>query len=180
VDSGNRQYRGKFPNHFISMKTLTDLDIGYAAATIDCEGWIGIAAGTGYTRKRVPYKRFSCTVRVGTTDKNLPIWLKEKFGGGIYFRASQKQEWKDQHIWTLNSTDLKSFLEIIGPHLKNKQKQAELALEYLEKFHENDPTWRREMQKKMQALNKKGKPVTTNTLDSVKTEKIESELVRDY
>jgi hypothetical protein len=71
------------------MKNATEVDLAYAAATIDCEGWVGIARGVGYDRKRRKYTRFNCTCRVGTTSKALADWLHATFGGGSYFRPSQ-------------------------------------------------------------------------------------------
>jgi hypothetical protein len=162
------------------MKTITEVDIAYAAATIDCEGWIGITQGTGYNRKRVPYLRYNCTVRVGTTSKELTDWLQQTFGGGVYFRKSQSDKWKDQWYWVIGSETMKSFLNLVLPYLKIKKAQAILALEYLNNFQTNDPTWRQMMKQRMNALNRKGKLVETNTSGTSEKEvKIESELIGD-
>lgn len=162
------------------MKNVTEVDISYAAATIDCEGWVGIARGVGYNRKRVKYQRFNCTCRVGTTSKALADWLHATFEGGVYFRPSQRTKWKDQYIWTLGSDNLIAFLKAILPYLKIKQEQAKLALEYLDNFQTNDPQWRESMVQKMNDLNRKGKLVTTNTSGTSEKEvKIESELTGD-
>lgn len=159
---------------------LTEADFRVAATFIDCEGWIGIARGTGYNRKREKYLRYNCTVRSGMTDRAYIDWLQECFGGGIYFRKSQTNKWKDQYHWSLGSTNLREFLKVILPYLKIKRKQAELALEYLDRLQDNDPAWRESVCKQMNALNRKGKPVTTNTPDCTETvRKIESELTGD-
>lgn len=134
-----------------------------AAVLIDCEGWIGIVSGVGYNRKRQKYLRFLCTTRVGMTDTVYVEWLKKRFGGGIYPRKFSANNWKDQHHWVLGSKRLKIFLEGILPFLKIKKRQAKLALLYLDNFQTNDPNWRQNMKQKMNALNRKGKPVTTNT-----------------
>jgi hypothetical protein len=163
------------------MKIISEIDKAYAAATIDCEGWIGIVHGVGYNRKHEKYLRYACTVRVGTTSKDLTDWLQQTFGGGVYFRKSQKDEWKDQWYWVLGSAKLViPFLTMILPHLKIKSAQANLALEYLANKQKNNPEWRAEMKLKMHALNRKGKLVETNTLGTSEKEVMrESELCSD-
>ncbi len=156
-------------------------DIIYTAAIVDGEGWIGIISGTGYDRKRAKYVRYACQLRIGTTSKELSDWLQLTFGGGVYFRKSQKRQWKDQWHWVCSAKVIRFLLESIQPFLKIKTKQAKLALEYLSHSQENNPEWRLEMKAKMHVLNKRGKPVETNTPNSSESElKIESELMGDH
>lgn len=169
------QYREK-----ISLENVPETDWYYLAGIIDGEGSILIGRGTGYDRKRNKYKRYLCQVRVGMTCKPLVDWLQQTFEGGVYFKKSQRIQWKHQWNWVLGSLRLQELLTRVAPKLKIKQKQAYLALEYLERVQDNDPAWRDEMYLKMKALNKKGRLVETNTLASVEqAEMIESELIGD-
>jgi len=160
----------------ISAHSLTDL--AYTAGIIDGEGSILILRGTGYNRKGEKYKRYGCRVSVGMTDKLVPEWLHKNFGGCFYSRQMAKN-WKDQYIWMITSRTVGSFISAILPFLKTKKKQALLVLEYLDHVQENNPEYRELMVGKMKELNRKGKPVTTNTLDGSPEPKIESELTGD-
>ena len=162
------------------LKNVTEVDWVYAAATIDNEGWIGIARGKGYNRRREQYQRYQCTVRVGTTSPIITDWLQSTFGGSVYFRKWSSQKWKDQYHWVTTVGMLEDFLTGILPYMKLKRRQAELALEYIRGKNVNNPEWRESMATLMNALNRKGKPVTTNTPDCTEhVQKIESELTGD-
>jgi hypothetical protein len=157
--------------------SLTDL--AYAAGIIDGEGSILILRGVGYNRKGEPYKRYGCRVSVSMTDKLVPEWLHKNFGGSFYFRQ-MKGAWKDQHIWMITNRNVRLFIAAIKPFLKTKSKQADLVLEYLDHVQENNPEYRELMVGRMKELNRKGKPVTTNTLNNPQNGlKIESELLGD-
>jgi hypothetical protein len=159
--------------------TVSKSDWLSAASFIDGEGWIGIARGVGYDRKRRKYIRYQCTVRLGITNHEIPDWLKKTFGGSIYFRKSKNPKWSDQYHWVTKVGMIEGFLRGILPYLKLKQKQAELALEFISKKNINDPEYRERMACEMNKLNQKG-PVETNTLGpAIPPVKIESEPTGD-
>jgi hypothetical protein len=161
-----------------SISNCSITDLAYTAGIIDGEGSILILRGTGYNRRGEKYKRYGCRVSVGMTDRIVTEWLHKNFGGCFYSRQMAKN-WKDQYIWMITSRTVKTFITAILPFLKTKKRQAHLVLEYLDHVQENNPEYREMMVGKMKELNRKGKPVTTNTLDTSSEVKIESELGGD-
>lgn len=103
---------------------VTTSDLIYAAATIDCEGSIGIGMRKG--RRKSPY--FHVRVQVGNTDSILTNWLCETFGGSTYVREFSNQRWKTNYNWYIDANQACDFLGWILPYMKLKWQQAELAL----------------------------------------------------
>lgn len=164
------------------MQKPTNEDWIYAAAIIDGEGSIGLAKVSNYNRKREKYFAYSPFVCVGNTNKVLTDWLLATFGGKVKYQK-RKNAWKDFYFWDMRGRDeIVWFLKNIISHLKLKQNQASLLIRYFDKWHVNDPVWREKFHAEFSKLNRKGKPVETNTQDSPEDDmemKIESELLGD-
>lgn len=156
----------------------TKEDWVYAAATIDCEGCVGLSRSTNYNRKREKYYAFCPYVIVGNTNKLLIDWLRDTFGFGYVQKRKRKpKKHKEVWLWRLgNKGDITYFLSGVLPYLKMKNKQAEVLTEYFKRWHHNDPAWRDENYLILKKLNRRGKPVETNTQDNPATGlKIESD-----
>ena len=110
---------------------LTDFDIGYLAGFLDADGSIGI---------REPHP---LSVRIGfyNTDYRVIKWIYTK----LYFQhkiEEKKYITKDDRkrdrqkrvcycLYLTKKDKILSFLELVKPHLIRKQKQAELAIDFL-------------------------------------------------
>ena len=109
-------------------------DVVYAAAYVDGEGTLGcysVKAG-GFSQQ--------CSI----TSSYLPIleWFVERWGGRIYTNRRVHPSRKPTYAWRLDRGDaMVSFLRDILPHLKEKQPQAVLMLEFAStKGREGVPT----------------------------------------
>ena len=101
-------------------------DLVYAAATIDCEGCIGITS----TQKRgVVNPSFVVRVSVTNTDFNLIDWLLDTFGGYYHPLPSKNPKHKDRYTWYIQHQGAVAFLALIQPYIKLKHKQVLIALE---------------------------------------------------
>lgn len=101
-------------------------DLVYAAATIDCEGCIGI---TSAHKKGMINLSFVVRVQVTNTDFNLVDWLLDTFGGYIYYLPSKNPNHKDRYTWYIQHQAAADFLSLIQPYVKLKGKQLDIALE---------------------------------------------------
>jgi hypothetical protein len=156
-------------------------DLAYTAAIIDGEGSIIIQH---YKQDRWKngniYNVYGLRVTVSMTSPIVPEWLRQTFGGNIQFRKKPNDKWKDQYCWCLYAIKAGAFLTEIFPYLKLKVKQARLGIEFTEEKGKRDNAWRAEIRQRMRLLNKPGKSVETNMLNSPENGlKIESDLTGD-
>ena len=94
-------------------------------------------------------------------------WMLEKFGGTVYSKKQPGTIWKDQWTWIAMGNEKKVILlEGILPFLKVKKQQAILTLEFVRMNGAPRGERRSEIARLCKELNKKGKPVTTNTPNS--------------
>jgi hypothetical protein len=115
-----------------------DTDWAYAAGLVDGDGSINISKERRYDRPNPFY--FRVNVRVAQTDMAALIWLKEIFGGCIYFQNRQRGNRKTCWCWSIRSRKLiVTFLESILPYLKIKQQQAQLCLKFYEHVRNHRP-----------------------------------------
>jgi hypothetical protein len=169
--------------------TISEVDFAYAAGLIDGEGHIAATSRKGKSRGRSvstkgkPYAHLDSRISMSLTVKEPLDWLLEKFGGTVYFKKAPKNKnWKDQWTWVAMGNDNKSaLLKGIIPFLKIKQRQAILLLEYVQLERFGSTERRQEIISLCSKLNRKGKPVETNTPDCPETgQMIESDLVGDH
>lgn len=166
--------------------SLTDADFAYAAGLLDGEGYIAAVAHRSKSRGRTvstkgkPYIHCDSRITITMTSKEPVEWFFHKFGGTLYFREMRKR-WKNQWIWlAMDNRKKKILLEGVLPYLKVKKQQAILVLEYVNMDGQSNVERRIEIARLCKELNKKGKPVTTNTPDCLENgQKIESELIGD-
>jgi hypothetical protein len=167
---------------------ISEVDFAYAAGLIDGEGHIAATShktksrGRSISTKGKPYIHRDSRISMSLTTKEPLDWLLEKFGGTVYFRPMAKKKWKNQWTWVALGNESKEvLLKGIIPHLKIKQRQAALLLEYVQLNRFGSMERRDEIISLCKELNRKGKPVETNTPDPSEkwTAKIESELTGD-
>lgn len=152
---------------------ISELDFAYAAGLIDGEGYIAASChktksrGRSISTKGKPYLHCDSRISMSMTAKEPLDWLLEKFGGTVYFKPTKSRKHKNQWTWVqLGNENKANLLQGIIPFLKVKQKQAVLLLEYVRLENRKGNTARRhEIAAICKELNRKGKPVETNTPD---------------
>ena len=170
------------PNSMIS-----ELDFAYAAGLLDGEGYIAASChktksrGRTVSTKGKPYLHCDSRISISMTDKEPLVWFLEKFGGTVYFKPTSGKKHKDQWTWvSLGNENKVKLLAGVIPYLKVKQKQAILLLEYVQLKRLGSTERRLEIVALCKELNRKGKPVETNTPDCPNNgQMIESDLTGD-
>lgn len=113
------------------MKILTDQ---YLAGLFDGEGSVTVVK---YHPKYSPNRlHYVLRVHIANTNKELMDLLVENLGG-FYRSAQGKKEWKVDYQWALSADKAFRFLKSIYPHLVIKQKQADVAFEFIN-FRKNN------------------------------------------
>ena len=103
----------------------------YLAGIIDGEGCIGINRNHNHTqRHRTP--RYSIDVVVTNTSADLMLKLQEWFPASLRLRRKEREYWRECWRWVISGGKARKLLEFVLPYLIVKQKQAELALLYLD------------------------------------------------
>ena len=77
-------------------------------------------------------ERMIMQVAVAMTDRAIPEWLHEEFGGRFMSRRFPGTTYKERWDWLASANIAKDFLRIILPHLRLKRLQAQLAIEFQE------------------------------------------------
>jgi hypothetical protein len=157
---------------------MKDRNWSYLAGLFDGEGCISICE----RKDAKGDNAFIFCIQITNTNTDLMKWLVSHFGGVYYSQdgKSRKANWKPSYRWRVKGRkNEEEFLLGVLPYLVVKREQALLALEFVRLFQVKDTTRRLEIATKMRELNRRGISVTTNTLDSEQSEKIESELIGD-
>jgi hypothetical protein len=100
----------------------------YLAGFIDGEGSVMItrsrSAKTGYVQYRA-------RVAVGNTDREVLEQIRGEYGGTLHPSTKGNPRWKPgyQLVWT--DGVIADLLALVGPHLRLKEKQAALELEFI-------------------------------------------------
>lgn len=102
------------------------MEIAYLAGLFDGEGCIQIArcnkGSIGFT--------YSLSVKINLQYTKTLQEIHDKFGGSIC--TTPRQDKCNQ--WTCCGINANDILKLLLPHLREKKKQAELAIEYIETF----------------------------------------------
>ena len=125
---------------------MTETDLAYLAGLIDGEGTISASISLN-TSGYVAVNKF---LSIFNTNYKLMLWIQSRFGGKIYSR-DRADLWKTEHQikWVL-------------PYLVIKSEQAELLiLIHSYKGHRDTFDEQAEIVKRIQELNKRGRPDDT-------------------
>jgi hypothetical protein len=144
--------------------------LAYVAGLLDGEGCILISR---HKKQRASGKvglEYFFQVGITNTDKPIIDWLKTTFGGNVSnHSSSSKNKGKPGWQWRLSSKHARPFLVSILPHLRIKQKQAALAIEFQNvliakgqgiHYVAGDMAIRESYRQKMMVLNHRGGPNT--------------------
>ena len=166
----------------------------YLAGMFDGEGTFSIYQNNGnyHTTVDGEKKQYNFTnSRVSITNTNIELmeWLVSHFGGVYYTHRRAKAVHKIAYDWRpKGKKNTEELILGILPYLVLKKQQANLVLQYIrlgssQGTERNDVDARRLLMIECQKLNKRGQPLTTNTLvDSFPNENelmIESDLTGD-
>lgn len=168
------------------MKPTQNVDWSYLAAMFDGEGCFSIYRHRGQSSNGKPYDSTAIRIEVCNTNLELMAWLIQCFGGKYYSHRREKAHHKIAYYWRpAGRANSERVLLGVLPYLKMKKVQAQIALDYIRLPHNNgfDDTLaakRKELLEKMQTLNERGIPQTTNTQEASQEVKIESELMGDH
>lgn len=154
----------------------------YLAAMIDGEGHIAIIKnyrdGNDGHHKQSYYLYF-LALGINGTDLRLMKWLVQYFGG-VYYSRDRKDKWAVAYEWRpKGKKNREEILLGILPYLVIKAEQAKLALEFLRLGHVENPQERDRLYQQSRLLNRRGKPVETDTPSNSSELMIQSELTGD-
>jgi hypothetical protein len=169
------------------MITTDKVDWSYLAGLFDGEGTFSIWRHKGKSSNGNPYDSTAIRIEISNTKIELMKWLVEHFGGQYYVTVRKNDNHNDEYGWRPKGRKNSEMLLLgILPYLVIKKEQAKTALEYIRLPHNNGydeilANKRKELMLKMKLLNKRGKSVTTNTLNlDENQEMIESDLIGNY
>lgn len=104
------------------------LSTGYAAGLIDGEGWVGLRASNG------PSRRFEVRVEVQMNAPAVPLHLlHEQYRGSLHRFSTRERVTSPTVRWSLGKhTDLSPFLAAIASEVLIKKRQVGLAQEVID------------------------------------------------
>jgi hypothetical protein len=111
----------------------TTEQIAYLAGVVDS---ITKARKTALMAKtqRIASPRYVLRITVTNTSTDLMQWLYENFGGTLRGKPRAKQVHKATYDWIYDNGKAIYILELIRPYLVVKKRQAELGIEFIEKW----------------------------------------------
>ena len=110
------------------MESIISADeIAWTAGFFDGEGCVCIHP----INKNSTYHLY---VTVAQVDIRPLLFLKEKFGGGIYFHNRGKPNNQPSYQWATSGWKALNFLNLIVKHLKVKKEKAEKAIVFQNTF----------------------------------------------
>ena len=158
-------------------ENLPQSSLGYIAAAIDCDGWIGI--WPDLNRKNVVYfTRVAVTNTSREMIDRIAQWLGIKTIDGGHFHKNHDGFRSNKPQYTLyihRMADILQLLTLIEPLLIRKRKQSELVREFcslrLKKYGHRHGEKERELYLKVKELNRypkqRGIPTKRMILDGV-------------
>ncbi len=118
--------------------TPTTEQIAYLAGVMDSDGCIAItkANKTALMAKtqRIVNPRYVLRITVTNTSMDLMQWLVENFGGGRRAKQRAKLVHKPTFDWIYDNGKAIDILRLVRPYLVVKQRQADLGIEFIEKW----------------------------------------------
>jgi len=116
-------------------KEIVEEDLAYGAGFFDGDGNIYVRKRKG--KKEIWNSTYSIATSIGNTNKDVIIWLKDKFGGGIRNHIKQKDYHKQAYQWRISDKKSYNFLKLVYPYLILKKYQAKLSIEFYEYMKNN-------------------------------------------
>jgi hypothetical protein len=106
---------------------ITREDVVYIAGFVDGEGYIGIKKHIrDKTKNWSPM--YSEKVEVAGIDKKSILFLNKFVKGYIYSHKASKLSKRGYWSWSVSENKARTFLELIKPYLRIKNKEADIVL----------------------------------------------------
>jgi hypothetical protein len=144
---------------------LSPPQVMYLAGLFDGEGTVCMHRSKPTPRLSGAHT-YNITVGLGMTTPLVTTLANEVGLGHVWVRKAQSEKWKDCWVWSMSQAVAGKFLKVLTPHLRLKQEQGRVALEYLKMaFHPHhrsycaDPTYVERIEsyyQRMKILNKRG------------------------
>ena len=101
----------------------------YLAGLVDADGTIAV---NRWIDKRYQRHRYTARLSVANCDKDIMDWLAARLGGSVCLsNKNAPKHHRPLWRWSVCGMQAKPLLEKLLPHLKIKQKRAELALQFI-------------------------------------------------
>ena len=115
---------------FAVKKEKTKLELAYMAGIFDGEGTIYIAKIKPRDGKG-PF-RYVLSCALVMANPYIPKLFHFSFGGSFIPTKEhlKNPNWQPRWMWSINTRNARSFLEVIKPYLRLKKAEAELAIEF--------------------------------------------------
>lgn len=137
--------------------------LAYAAGIIDGEGTIGAWISPSHGS-------ISMHVSVGMTDKMIPEWFLQQFGGSLRCNTTGKPQHKPCWVWNAFTSDQLPLCRLLIPFLKLKQRQARLLMVIRTGMLRKRPLSKQQRAiDEMKHLNAKGNPLSPEAIREPKT-----------
>jgi hypothetical protein len=113
---------------------VVELTYAYLAGTVDADGFISVGRKTMRTPRKDGSIPIYYVVKIGLSETSpiIPDLLFATFGGWRGYYEPKNASHKPWHIWQATNRKAEAPLRALLPHLRLKQRQAELALEFSE------------------------------------------------
>ena len=122
-------------------------EIAYTAGLFDGEGSISLV-------RQKNNRSHSPQVAVASTDYEVLLWLRKRFGGSIVIKQPRKSSHSISYDWRLTDRRALAFLQLIRPYLviKRKIRRVDLLLNEYVACTPRNGRYTREMAERKQAL----------------------------
>lgn len=138
----------------------TNEELAYAAGIFDGEGTLTVRGRSGQ-------RYLEPLVSVSNTDPRMVLWLHERFGGSLGYKArngARAERAKPLHRWSLDGYDaIGRCIGAVRPFLITKADQADLLLALVklkkgrgQRYDPDDISRRVAIKNQMAILNKRG------------------------
>lgn len=117
----------------MNTRLLTETEAAYLAGFADGEASIGLHHFRHPKGDRQP--RFSITLQISNINHEVILWMQERTGGSIYTRQPSQDRRRVLYCLQVPSVRCCAFLKQVLPFLIVKREQAELAIEFHERFY---------------------------------------------
>jgi hypothetical protein len=101
---------------------IDKISLAYAAGVIDGDGSFSISE-----EKRDKKIYYSTILQVGMMHPEIPDWLKETYGGFVYYNKSN-----GMHSWNITGRKAGDLAQSLYPYLRGRKKAANIFMEFVE------------------------------------------------
>lgn len=109
----------------------SQLDLAYMAGMVDGDGSIHIGKGRAKRANGTYKAKHELKLVVTSTSPSIIEWLFSRFDGICVISQSNSTSWKQKLDWKLSGERAANVLKLIGPHLRMKGEQGQVAQTFI-------------------------------------------------